>query len=147
MPFIQNVSMIDVINGNHKMMESTKVLIQIVDIRHPEFPDSFAHFDKVFQFKFNDVEFEVDGEWEKSITDEQAVELVTILSDALNNGHDVIVHCHAGICRSGAVVEVGTVMGFEDTRVHRLPNCLVKKKMLKAFMGDVEWFKDLPDDP
>ena len=44
----------------------------------------------------------------------------------------VVVHCHAGVCRSGAVVEVGVMMGFDDTEVFRSPNLLVKHKMMRA---------------
>jgi protein tyrosine phosphatase len=45
---------------------------------------------------------------------------------------NVLVHCHAGICRSGAVVEVGTILGFTPTERFRLPNLRVKHKMMKA---------------
>ena len=44
---------------------------------------------------------------------------------------DVIVHCVAGVCRSGAVCEVGVMMGFDDTEDFRSPNLLVKHKMMK----------------
>jgi predicted protein tyrosine phosphatase len=45
---------------------------------------------------------------------------------------DVIVHCFAGICRSGAVCELGVMMGFQDTERFRQPNLLVKNRMMKA---------------
>ena len=45
---------------------------------------------------------------------------------------NVLVHCHAGICRSGAVVEVGEIMGFTPTDRFRAPNLLVKHRMMKA---------------
>ena len=45
---------------------------------------------------------------------------------------NVVVHCHAGVCRSGAVAEVGITMGFEDTGVFRAPNLMVKHKLMKA---------------
>ena len=44
---------------------------------------------------------------------------------------NVIVHCHAGVCRSGAVCEVGVILGFEDTDAFRSPNLLVKHRMMK----------------
>jgi protein tyrosine phosphatase len=44
----------------------------------------------------------------------------------------VIVHCVAGVCRSGAVCEVGVIMGFDDTEVFRSPNMLVKHKMMSV---------------
>jgi hypothetical protein len=63
---------------------------------------------------------------------EQAAELVRLLQHALANRMNVIVHCHAGVCRSGAVCEVGVMMGFDDTEVFRSPNLLVKHRMMKA---------------
>ena len=44
---------------------------------------------------------------------------------------NVLVHCHAGICRSGAVVEVGSMIGFTPTERYRQPNLRVKRKMMK----------------
>ena len=45
---------------------------------------------------------------------------------------NVIVHCTAGICRSGAVTEIGVQMGFDDVGRYRQPNLLVKHKMSKV---------------
>jgi hypothetical protein len=45
---------------------------------------------------------------------------------------NVVVHCFAGICRSGAVCEVGVMMGFNDTGRFRAPNLLVKHRMMRA---------------
>ena len=69
---------------------------------------------------------------EPLISDEQAAELVRLLQHALDNHMNVLVHCHAGICRSGAVVEVGTMMGFTATDRYRQPNLRVKHKMMKV---------------
>ena len=63
---------------------------------------------------------------------EQANELVRLLQRALANRMNVVVHCHAGVCRSGAVCEVGVMLGFRDTEVFRSPNLLVKHRMMKA---------------
>jgi Tat protein secretion system quality control protein TatD with DNase activity len=62
----------------------------------------------------------------------QADELVRLLRHALDNQMNVVVHCFAGICRSGAVCEVGVMMGFQDTGRFRSPNLLVKHQMMKA---------------
>ena len=62
---------------------------------------------------------------------EQADELVRLLQHAKDNNMNVIVHCHAGVCRSGAVCEVGVMMGFKDTEAFRSPNLLVKHRMMK----------------
>ena len=69
---------------------------------------------------------------EFAITDKQAAELVQLLKHALESRMNVVVHCHAGICRSGAVCEVGVMMGFNDCERFRAPNLLVKHKMMKA---------------
>ena len=69
---------------------------------------------------------------EFAITQTQANELVRLLQHALDRRMDVVVHCHAGICRSGAVAEVGVMMGFNDAEAFRSPNLLVKHKMMKC---------------
>jgi hypothetical protein len=45
---------------------------------------------------------------------------------------NVVVHCHAGVCRSGAVCEIGVMLGFRDTEAFRSPNLLVKHRMMRA---------------
>jgi len=69
---------------------------------------------------------------EFAITDEQARQLVHLLQHAKENRMNVVVHCHAGICRSGAVAEVGVMMGFDDCERFRAPNLLVKHKMMRV---------------
>jgi hypothetical protein len=51
---------------------------------------------------------------------------------------NVVVHCHAGVCRSGAVCEIGVMLGFVDTEVFRAPNLLVKHRMMKALGWDYD---------
>lgn len=68
---------------------------------------------------------------EAKITQEQAKEIVGILQNAMENGQNVIVHCNAGLCRSGAVAEVGVMMGFSDTFAPRIPNLMVKKYLMR----------------
>jgi hypothetical protein len=55
---------------------------------------------------------------------------------------NVIVHCVAGVCRSGAVCEIGVMMGFDDTEAFRSPNLLVKHRMMKH----LGWTYD-PNEP
>jgi hypothetical protein len=74
---------------------------------------------------------------------EQAAELVRLLQHALENRMNVVVHCYAGICRSGAVCEVGVMMGFNDTERFRSPNLLVKHRMMKA----LGWTYDADEKP
>ena len=90
-------------------------------------------FKEVHQFEFLDVEEKDEVlEEEMKCSQEQAGELVRLLQHALANRMNVIVHCVAGVCRSGAVCEVGVMLGFDDTEVFRSPNLLVKHRMMRA---------------
>jgi hypothetical protein len=131
MPWIQNVALSDVKKGHHVRVGENSMLIQIVD-PDMEHPAPAHQFREVHQFKFLDLEHSddcINDAWK--IQDEQAAELVRLLQHALEHKMDVVVHCVAGVCRSGAVCEVGVMMGFGDTDVFRSPNLLVKHKMMK----------------
>lgn len=130
-PWIQNVALSDIPKGNHFNPGFNSMLIQIVDPAM-EFPNPLHQFREVHQFEFLDLEAHDQFGHEFKITDEQAEKLVELLQHALSNEINVIVHCVAGVCRSGAVCEVGIMMGFRDTEVYRNPNLLVKHKMMKA---------------
>ena len=132
--FIQNVSLANIVTGRHLNPGSNSMLIQICD-PDIEFPIPKYQFSKIFQFKFLDIERNdelKDKTWRCS--ELQGKLLVQHLQLAMDQNMNIIVHCHAGICRSGAVAEVGIMMGFEDTKVHRIPNLLVKFNMMK-FLG------------
>lgn len=130
--WIENVSLKAIIEGYHRDAGDNSMLIQIVD-PDMEFPIPKNKFKEVHQFKFLDLEEQdqVDDS-NKKITDSQAQEIVRLLQHALNNGMNVVVHCVAGICRSGAVCEVGTMMGFDECKKFRVPNLMVKHKMMKV---------------
>jgi len=132
MPWIQNVALGDIKKGLHIQPGENAMLIQIVDPAY-EFPEPKYKFKEVHQFEFLDIE-EKDFALDEAMrcSHEQAAELVRLLQHALANRMNVIVHCHAGVCRSGAVCEVGVMMGFDDTEVFRSPNLLVKHRMMKA---------------
>jgi predicted protein tyrosine phosphatase len=136
-PFIQNVSLDAVRKGNHKDAGDNSILIQIVDPAY-EFPTPSFDFKEVHQFEFLDAEGTEGFPDEVLITDDQAEKIINILHHALKEKLNVIVHCHAGIARSGAVAEVGVMMGFYDTRTHRIPNLLVKGKLLRK----LGWYYD-----
>ena len=129
--WIQNVALADIPKGQHIRVGENSMLIQIVD-PCMTFPTPLYKFKEVHQFEFLDLERDDDYAEEFKITDEQAEELVKLLQHALENRMDVVVHCVAGVCRSGAVCEVGVMMGFQDTEVFRSPNLLVKHKMMKC---------------
>ena len=129
--WIQNVSMSDIREGHHIDAGINSMLIQIVDPAY-EFPTPKYQFRETHQFEFLDVEKDDNFPDECKCTDEQAQELVQLLQHALTERMNVIVHCHAGVCRSGAVAEVGVMLGFDDTEAFRSPNLLVKHKMMDA---------------
>jgi predicted protein tyrosine phosphatase len=129
--WIENVSWDAVKNGHHSDMGMNSMLIQIADPA-TFFPTPKHTFKEVHQFEFLDAEDSDGFPDECKISDEQATELVRLLQHALDNSMNVLVHCHAGICRSGAVVEVGSIMGFTPTERFRMPNLRVKHRMMKV---------------
>lgn len=131
MPWIENVSLGDIPKGRHHNAGDNSMLIQIVD-PDMEFPKPMHKFKETHQFKFLDLEKDDDADEALKISDEQAAQLVEHLQHALENRMNVVVHCVAGVCRSGAVCEVGTILGFDDTEAFRSPNLLVKHKMMKV---------------
>ena len=130
--WIQNVSKRAIANGHHIEPGPNAMLIQIADPA-TFFPKPKYPFKEVYQFEFLDLEEGQDPEAEEfMITDAQAAELVRLLNHAKDNRMNVIVHCHAGVCRSGAVCEIGVMLGFEDCETYRQPNVTVKTKMMRA---------------
>lgn len=129
-PFIQNISKQAYAAGDHFDCGDRAIAIEILDPCADRVTPKHK-FKEIYTFEFLDVEAE-DNLWEFSIQDEQAKELVRILQLALEERRNVVVHCTMGICRSGAVAEVGVMMGFIDTKVYRQPNMLVKTKMMNV---------------
>ena len=136
MSWITNVSMNAITNGTFPDTDGG-ILIQIVSTvaRFPEVPENRIHefSEAPYQFHFEDIEEDekiVDLEF--GIQPWQAEEIIEILQRALAADKNVVVHCHAGICRSGAVVEVASMMGFKTLNAYRQPNCMVKKALMKA---------------
>lgn len=131
--FIENVSKSDVATGFHMDAGPNAMLIRIQDpatffgcIKHADM------FKEVHEFEFLDAEDEDGFEDEAKISDAQAEQLVGLLQHAQANRMNVVVHCHAGICRSGAVVEVATMMGFTPADRYRQPNLRVKRKLMQV---------------
>ncbi len=140
-PWIINVSLYDFMNGKHPFVPGKTIAIQIVDPGTP-FPDSNLDFLSVHRFSFLDIELPIDsgivpmagdiifGE-DYLITDIDAMLIAECLKGAVENQENVVVHCHLGVCRSGAVAEVGTMLGLNSTGVYRQPNVTVKRKLMK----------------
>lgn len=130
-PWIQNISYSDVKNGFHINPGINCMMINIVDPAM-EYPIPKYTFREIHRFEFLDLEKDDPWGGEFKITDDQAAKLVHLLQHAFENRMNVIVSCVAGVCRSGAVCEIGTMLGFRDTEVFRSPNLLVKHKMMKV---------------
>ena len=128
--WIENVSMSDIHLGHHSDLGVNTMLIRIQDPA-TEFKPTKYDFKEVYCFEFLDAEDEDGFPDECKISDQQAKELAHLLVSALDRNMNVIIHCHAGICRSGAVTEVGTMIGFTATERFRQPNLRVKHKMMR----------------
>ena len=128
--WIENVSLEHIKQGIHYDAGVNSMLIQIVD-PGTEFPTPKYEFKTVRQYRFLDVENEGMFTCEHAITDIDAANIAADLLHARDNSMNVIVHCHAGLCRSGAVAEVGVILGFQDTEKLRIPNLMVKSKLLE----------------
>jgi len=129
--WIENVAASDVSTGYHYACGDNAMLISITDPAGWK-PKKHHTFKEIHEFEFLDAEDEDDFPDEAKISDEQAEQIVALLKHALNQHMNVVVHCYAGICRSGAVVEVATKMGFTPTDRFREPNKRVLSKMMKA---------------
>ena len=128
--WIENIAAADLAKGQHHDCGKNSMLIQILDGDFK--PEPQHQFRERHQFVFLDLENGDNKVEELGITDSQAQQLVALLQHALDERMNVIVHCTAGICRSGAVVEVGVMMGFNDPEKFRCPNLRVKHKMMKV---------------
>ena len=127
MPFIENVAYTDISKAWHFDPGENSMLIQIVD-EHLPFPVPKYPFKVVRQFSFEDVEEDTPNAIQKHHASDIADSLIEAQSKRMN----VVVHCVAGLCRSGAVVECGIALGFQDTEKYRQPNLRVKKMILDA---------------
>lgn len=125
--FITNISRQEIIDGTHEDAGENSMLIQIVDF-FDTVPEPKHKFKYVLQFAFDDIE----KEGPTSISDRDAEMIADALRVAKEQNMNVVVHCFAGICRSGAVVECGVQMGFNPPDRVRWPNTLVKHKIQKA---------------
>jgi predicted protein tyrosine phosphatase len=130
MPWIENVAAADIPTGFHHDVGPNSMLISITDPTGWR-PEAKQQFKERHNFEFLDAEDDDREPEEAKITDAQAEQIVSLLQRALDNRMNVVVHCMAGICRSGAVVEVGVMMGFNDCEKYRQPNLRVKHKLMK----------------
>lgn len=127
MPFIQNVSRKEAVHSAHVDPGEGAFLISINDPDLGPIDPKFAFHETLALF-FLDVE---ESEEKHAPTAEDAEKILAFLRKAKEQNRNVIVHCTAGVCRSGAVVEAGVVMGFDDTGRWRSPNLLLKGLLLQ----------------
>ena len=143
MPWIENVAAADIPIRFHREAGPNAMLIQIMDPATSWWPTPAHEFKETHRFEFLDAEDKDGFPEEAKISDAQAQEIVRLLKHALDNKMNVVVHCYAGICRSGAVVEVGVTMGFQDCERTRIPNLRVKQKL----MQQLGWTYDSTEQP
>lgn len=129
--WIENVAATDVSSRFHHDAGPNSMLISITDPAGWR-PTAKHEFKERHDFEFLDAEDKDGFPEEAKISDVQAQELVGLLLHAKANRMNVVVHCMAGICRSGAVAEIGVMLGFQDTGKFRSPNLRVKHKMMKV---------------
>ena len=130
--WIENAAVTDIPTGFHHDAGANSMLIRIFDPAAGYRPVPKYSFKETHEFEFLDAEDSDGFPDEAKISDQQAQEIVRLLQHALHNHMNVVVHCTAGLCRSGAVVEVGVMMGFQDCERFRSPNLRVKHRMMKA---------------
>ena len=117
---IYNYSLNDIKRGEHEVPENA-VLIQIYESHSvcPKAPRA-DEFSQVFQFELSDKEFEFTA---PEITQAQALKATLRL--LARNSIPIVVHCAAGLSRSGAVVEAALELGYTDPEFEREPNKLL----------------------
>lgn len=142
MPWIENVAAADIPTGFHHDVGPNSMLISITDPLGWR-PEAKQQFKERYDFEFLDAEDDDGFPEEAKISDAQAEKIVELLQHALENRMNVVVHCTAGICRSGAVAEVGVMMGFNDAEKFRIPNIRVKHKLMKV----LGWTYDADEKP
>lgn len=130
-PWIQHYSQSEVTFGVHQYIGGNTSLIRIKDVDQTEFPPvaKADEFVSIYEFTFDDVE---DEKYGTVISDEQAFEIAKILRTSYALKENIIVHCYAGLCRSSAVAVCGEMIGFTLEDKQRIPNTLVKTKVMKA---------------
>ena len=123
MPFVENVSRDALVMGLHSEFDYEKdLLIQITD-PDSEFPVPLKRFRHVVQYKFWDSE-EDDGP-----AHDQAIQIAIQILTAWRNNQNILVHCQAGLCRSGAVAEAAIMLGFKEVHPTRWPNMRLGKQL------------------
>lgn len=111
----------------------------LISITDPDFGDAsvFPKFGRIERFRFWDEEFPGPGAT-GLFSDQDAERMAEFIKQAEQQQANVWVHCHAGICRSGAVVMVLVDLGWEHCEnwhycAKPIPNRLVSKMLSSRF--------------
>lgn len=126
--WIQNVPKAAIPKGEHAFIPGKTALISILDPAATP-PERKCEFTDVLQVEFLDV----DEESEVSIQPHHAIEILNFLKKCQETQTNVVVHCTAGICRSGGVASAAEILGFrwrKPADFHYAPNLLVKRMIL-----------------
>lgn len=90
-------------------------------------------FGKVLYLRFNDTQREGEGE----ISPNQARAIAELIQQARSEQRNLYVNCHAGVCRSGAIVALLLDLGWNEhhnsASPRRIPNTLVYECVRKHF--------------
>lgn len=103
-------------------------------------------FERILFLKFNDTHKVGDGELDEG----EARQIADFIKEGRELGKNIYANCHAGICRSGAVVSLMIDLGWEDlddrNSPGRIPNFMVYGKVRQHF-PEVRhsWDPPLPD--
>jgi len=128
---VENISYYAIENGLHKNSGDDTVLIRILDTDNDSPVKPKVNFDKTFIFKFLDVDADADIDDKYKFNSDMAKEIVSIFEYCKENNKNIVVHCTAGLCRSGAIAEIASMLSFEPVHDNRMPNSLVKGLLMK----------------
>lgn len=144
MPTIENVSRFCIQNGNHKTGYENTLLISIND-PGLDVPKNWDKFTWCFDYYFLDAEKPIEGDHDGEflIKESDAEEIAYLIRMCFEKNINILVHCSAGICRSGAVAECAEAFGFEYIGNHKQPNLLVKRLVMKYLMSSEQSYDEV----
>ena len=141
--YIANVSLEKIEADSFETLKN-KILISITDVGYSAKIKNDSEWAAIYRFQFEDVEEEeiysiykkedILPDWAQIISEIQAEEIAKILSFSMGK-NNIIVHCSAGVSRSGAITEAGLLLGFKLYEFSNLRtiNKTVYNKIIKNF--------------
>lgn len=129
--YTSNLSLHDVQNINFPWFIYEDNGCILIRLHNPDYEFPKGESDYLRENFFQEV-YELALEDSYIVPDETIDKLAKLIFDAKERKQNILVHCHAGISRSGAVVEVATMLGYKDIGRHRNPNRVIKENLRKA---------------